>query len=50
MHVSRTSAASDMEFSVIIGYKFKPLTIFIEKINVMVVLDPPLITPGLLIS
>ena len=49
--VPRTFPSSEMEFFVIIGYSFKPLTIFIENsvLQVVGVLDPPLITTGLLV-
>ena len=41
-----------MEFFVIIVYSFKRLTIFIENslLDVLRVLDPPLITSGLLMT
>ena len=49
---SRTSAASEMKFFVIIFYSFKPLTIFIENsvLEAVRVLDLPLIMPRLLMT
>ena len=47
--VFRTSAASEMEFFVIIVYSLKSLTVFTENsvLNIFGVLDAPLITSGL---
>ena len=41
-----------MEFFVIIVYSFKPFTVFIENsvLDVLGVLDPPLITSGRLMT
>ena len=43
---------SDIVFFLIIAYNFKPLTIFIENsvLDVLEVLDPPVITLGLLMT
>ena len=50
--VSRTTAASEMEFFVIIVSSFKPLSVFAEKtvLDVLKALDPPLIRSDLLMT